>query len=284
MEKQDFKAIFNPRQEPPPRLRLLLIKDSLKLRTLLSLGALIQLTLLLILPYRFAILPAVLLALHAVASTLGQSFLGTALENPYITNVVPGRTSAQLPSPYTGQHGSTPSATSVVVFHLGVAFNHPLGLACPGGSEVTRYFFAMQNALASRRDEYELLGSSEWQGRTRASHNTMLFVMYFKNLAGLHKFAHDAEHRKGWEFLEKMNAEGKGHITAFHETFEVPAGGWETIYLNSEPVLLGDTDVKVLGLDGKWIWVRSLVRAEGPSMKGSMERMRKVPGQLFPKA
>ncbi|KAK3693184.1 hypothetical protein B0T22DRAFT_504701 [Podospora appendiculata] len=288
MDQREFKGIFDPRREPPPPLRRiheLMIKDSLKLRTLLSLGALIQLALLLLLPYRLAILPAVLLTLHAFASTLGHSFLGTALENPYIRHIVPGRTSAQIPSPFTGQHGPTPSASSVVVFHLGVAFNHPLGLACPGGREVTAHFFSMLDALAARgRDEYGLLGSSRWQGTARASHNTMLFVMYFKTLAGLHKFAHDVEHRQGWEFLERIRARGDRHITAFHETFEVPAGGWETIYLDAEPVLLGDTDVKVLGLDGKWIWVRSLVKAEGPSMKGLVERMRRVPGQLFAKA
>ncbi|KAK3940403.1 hypothetical protein QBC46DRAFT_261010 [Diplogelasinospora grovesii] len=285
---RNFSPVFEPGSGalpptlPPPK-PLLLIKDSFKLRTLLLFGAIAQLLLLSIFPYWIAIFPACLLIFHAVGTTVLQCFTTPSVadpsenENTWMQSVVIGRSSAQIPSHYTGNYGSTPSAQPIVVFHLGASFNHPLGLVCPGGKEVGEYFQSMTDALDKRGDEFGLLGASGFRGMNRESNNMLLMVMYFRNVEGLRKFAHDKEHRAGWKWFSDFQAKGNHHIGLFHETFEVPAGNWETIYLDSPPTLLGNA--KFTGLDGndEWIWSSTLVDADhsaGPaSLKGMMDRM-----------
>lgn len=120
-------------------------------------------------------------------------------------------------------------------------------------------------------DTYGLLGMSRWRGGDRASHDTLLFVMYFRDLDGLRKFAAGPLHLSARQWLEKS---GHRHIAAFHETYVVPAGAWETVYLDCAPVLLGDAQVKCQEEGGKQAtWVRSLVDADRPGLKTMMGRM-----------
>ncbi|CCC09812.1 hypothetical protein SMACR_03368 [Sordaria macrospora] len=276
IEKPDFRPIFNPTKQrplgsPPPRETI--IKDAFRLRTLMAMGALAQIVLFAILPYRYAVVPALIFVLQSIGSTIGQLLFYKTNENPFMTGVVQGLTSGQPPSWETGRYPNAPCSSPIVVFHLGVSYNHPLGPACPGGKEVYTHFMNMISAMNEKKEEYGLLGMSNWKQTKRATHNAGLVVMYFKSVEGLHKFAHDKEHRDGWDFLHAFRKKGYNHITALHETFEVPAGAWESIYLDSPPILMGDTSIKVTEKDGSSTWYKSLVDASVRPLTGMMNRM-----------
>ncbi|KAK3342572.1 hypothetical protein B0H65DRAFT_223662 [Neurospora tetraspora] len=276
LEKPDFRPIFNPTKQRPlgsPPPKEIIIKDAFRLRTLMAMGALAQILLFAILPYRYAVVPALILALQSIGSTIGQMLFYKTNENPFMTGVVQGITSGQPPSWQTGRYPNAPCSSPIVVFHLGVSYNHPLGPACPGGNEFYTHFMNMIKAMNEKKEEYGLLGMSNWKQTKRATHNAGLVIMYFRNVEGLHKFAHDKEHRDGWDFLHDFRKKGYNHITALHETFEVPAGAWESIYLDSPPILMGDTTIKVTEKDGSSTWYKSLVDASVRPLTGMMNRM-----------
>ncbi|KAK4187746.1 hypothetical protein QBC35DRAFT_463596 [Podospora australis] len=107
-----------------------LIKDSFTLPTLLTLGALAQILLSLTLPAKLSLLPAGLLLIRAAAKTVYQ------LSSPGLLDMLPGKLSSQIPLPsyhpsVSSPFGSVPSSQGVVVFHLGVRFNSPLGPLVP---------------------------------------------------------------------------------------------------------------------------------------------------------
>ncbi|KAK0710177.1 hypothetical protein B0T26DRAFT_805687 [Lasiosphaeria miniovina] len=284
MERTPFQGIFPPQSDPPPsvlehrRTKQSFIKDGFKLRTLLVIGALCQLALVAVLPLCIAMLPALVLAFHAAFETLLQC-LTRGGSNPLMKGVVVGRTTAQFPSIYTGNFSHTPSEQRVVVFHLGVAFNHPLSVACPGGREVGGLFAAMEEELTRRAGEYGVLGVSQWVETARDTHNAMLVVVYFRSLDGLQRFARGDAHRAGWVFLDAFRAAGNHHIATFHETFEAQPGHWETLYTDSKPAMLGNARFKALGAGegkegaGNWVWVRGLVSASDARLRSMMDRM-----------
>jgi fumagillin biosynthesis monooxygenase len=104
--------------------------------------------------------------------------------------------------------------------------------------------------------------------------------MYFRDMQGLHAFSQSKEHRDGREFLEGFRKQGNHHhITVFHETFDVAAGNWETVYLDAEPSLLGGTTSKTLDKDGNWVWTSSLVDGETGPERGAMKRLGKDRGR-----
>jgi hypothetical protein len=186
--------------------------------------------------------------------------------------IIPGRTSAQLPDYQTGRHGRDPASQPVVVFHFGARFNHPLGALAPGARETLSRAVAMIRELSSSAGyaRYGLLGMQRYRGDDRPSSNALLLVMYFRDLEGLRRFAHDETHRRAWDWLARS---GHGHISAFHETFVVERGSWETVYLDCEPMLLGKAAVKADREDGKEEWVPTLVSANHPSLKSMAKRM-----------
>ncbi|EMT65355.1 hypothetical protein FOC4_g10011338 [Fusarium odoratissimum] len=125
----------------------------------------------------------------------------------------------------------------------GMLANHPLGLAAPGMEQISKYFMAMHNDLASKRDEYE----------------------------SLHRFAHDELHRKAWDYVNKSKLK---HVGIFHETFNVPAREYENVYVNCHPVLMGHATVKTTeGGEEEKRWINSLVSADTPLLKTQYARM-----------
>ncbi|KAK3998230.1 hypothetical protein QBC44DRAFT_386603, partial [Cladorrhinum sp. PSN332] len=255
-----------------------LIKDSFTLSTLLLIGALIQTLLTLILPTRYAVLPLVLLLTRALALTIHQ----TRNLGSYHTaqGIIPGRLSAQLPLPSctssesTTPYGSKPASQPLVVFHLGARFQHPLGPLSPGAKEFGQVFTSLNRQLLRSAKKYGCIDLSLWKGQDRASISTILGIYYFKDVEGLNKFAHDPAHRKAWDWFNAFKAsglEGGKHLGIFHETFEVKSGGWETIYVDMQPVLLGGGSLSVSNEedDDKEEWVRTLVDA-GKEWRGSM--------------
>ncbi|KAK4097741.1 hypothetical protein N658DRAFT_478426 [Parathielavia hyrcaniae] len=233
-----------------------LVKNSFTLPTLLLLGGLGQGLLSLILPPRYALLPLLFLLLRAAVLTAVDLSLGA---NHYLKKlgVIPGRTSAQLPAaktynplaspssketpPPPTPFGTKPSETPTVVFHLGIRFNHPLGPLCPSGSEVGAHFQASHSDLLQHAREHGCLGATTWHGGDAARNNTLLYIYYFRDAAGLHRFAHSPVHRRAWDWFNKtvLGERKHGHIGIFHEVFCAPAGGYESIYINMPPELMG---------------------------------------------
>lgn len=235
-----------------------------------------------VLPARYALLPLVLLLGHSVINTIIQA--RSPKNNPFTLDVVPGRVTAQLPSRNGGAFGSKPAAQSLVVFHLGVRFNHPLGLLSPGAKEIGDYFNAMTKSLNERRDEYGMLHLTTWRDAERSSNNNLMTIAYFRDVDGLNRFAHDPVHREGWNWYQRFaKKEGNSHIGIFHETFVTRPGDYETIYVDCPPTLLGAANVKVIGGDaggeeekvakGEEAWVRPLVSANHSALRSQSKRM-----------
>lgn len=52
--------------------------------------------------------------------------------------------------------------------------------------------------------------------------------------------AQDGEHRPAWAAFNRRAREGKNKVGFFHETYVVPAGGYESIYVNMPAYGLGE--------------------------------------------
>ncbi|RGP69020.1 hypothetical protein FLONG3_7972 [Fusarium longipes] len=273
MKNAEFRPKLNPASKPI-KFRsksevAFLLKDCLKPQVTIAIGSLIQVALCAILPFRWAVVPPAAAILNSLITTLIQA--RSTKPNEYDEAIIPGRATAQLPSS-SGTFGSEPSANSVVVFHLGIQANHPLGLAAPGMKEISKYYTAMLKDLESHREEYGLLSYSNWRGDERSSNNTLLIIYHFRDLDGLHRFAHGDIHRKGWDYFNKTKPQ---HIGIFHETYSVPAREYENIYVNCHPVLMGRATVKTtpVGKEEEDRWMNTLVSADMPALKTQYARM-----------
>lgn len=82
--------------------------------------------------------------------------------------------------------------------------------------------------------ELGMLGADGWFGRT-----TML-VSYWKSTDHLLAYAkmRDAEHLPAWRAFNK-HISTNGDVGIWHETYRVPAGNFETVYLNMPAFGLG---------------------------------------------
>ncbi|KAK4168358.1 hypothetical protein QBC43DRAFT_228970 [Cladorrhinum sp. PSN259] len=283
MAAVDLKGIFPPTAKRHPYGfsggYTALIKDSFTLPTLLLIGALIQTILTLILPPRIAIIPLILLLGRALFSTVQN----TKSIDQYLSSqgVFSGRLSAQLPkSSYnpsvSSPYGSKPASEDLVVFHLGARVQHPLGPLSPQAKEFGEHFSALNHELLKEAKKYGCIDLSIWNGDDRESTTSLLGVYYFKNIEGLNRFAVDPMHRKAWDWFSKFEKAGGKHLGIFHETFEVKKGGYETLYVNMHPTLLGRGAVSVKNEEsGEEEWVRTLVDAGRGyrQMKGQYSRM-----------
>jgi heme-degrading monooxygenase HmoA len=252
---------------PAGNIMMFLIRDTFKLPTIMLFGALLQILVCAVLPMRWAIVPASCLLLNAVVTTIIQ--LMAPEPNAFKSGVVDGRVTAQLPSE-KGTFSSEPSVGEVVVFQLGIQYNHPLGVFGPGRMEVSQSFTKMNDDLMKRRDEFGLLGMSRWRGNERETHNTMLLTYYFKDVQSINRFAHEELHRRGWD--QYHASEWKNHIGIFHETYVAPAKHFESIYANCRPVLLGRGLAKCETEAGPK-WVNTLVDADNPVLKTHYTRL-----------
>ena len=240
------------------------------LPTLLLIGATCQSLLFAVLPFGFAFLPVLILLLYTALTTLYQLlFMG---RNNYLSQVIHGRVSAQLPH-YVDSFGRQPAGQPLAVFHMGVRFNHPLGMLAPGGAEIGKHFMACVSEITDHSDEFGLLGHSYWRADERANQNTLLVIFYFTSIEKLNSFAHSKLHKKAWEWYINFCKRSGGHIGVYHETFYAAPGGYETIYANMPPVLLGETQVKMKHWTGHDEFIRPLVDAEVDPLRSQMSRM-----------
>lgn len=189
--------------------------------------------------------------------------------NGFNSNVVSGRTTSQIPLS-DGTFSDSPGLSPLVVFQLGAQWNHPLGILAPGVADLNTRVGAMMQDVRKRRDEFGYLTSSVWRSDDRCSNNAVLTSFYFRDIEGLHRFAHDKIHREAWDWWNKTKY---SHIGIFHETFCVPARGYEGVYVNCSPLLMGRLSVRVKHEKGEDKWVNGLVSADTPALKTQWARL-----------
>ncbi|SMR58500.1 unnamed protein product [Zymoseptoria tritici ST99CH_1E4] len=225
------------------------LRDNFDITTWLAMGALAQGTAFLLLG-RLSLLPAFTLILFRLLTTYLQTI--NILTNPNMSNIIPGKFSAQIPQP-DGTFSAQPANSSIVVFHIGARTNHPMGLLAPGYKDLGGYFQSMATELDERAEEFGFLGMTSWlDAASRSSSNGNLSVGYFRTLEGLQAFAHSELHRKAWDWWNRT-VKQHSHLSIYHETFEVPKGAWETIYANSHREGLASAMFKVEGSEEKWV-------------------------------
>jgi len=135
----------------------------------------------------------------------------------------------------------------------------------------------MQKDINQRAEEYGLLASSIWLGAEKESGNGNLVLMYFKNYEGLHRYAHDPLHREAWTWWNNTYAQNP-HIHIWHEAFNVPAGQWESIYMNGRPSTLSAGLVPIKTAAGTK-WVSTIVDASRGVLRSSKGRMQLTDGR-----
>jgi len=247
-----------------------MIRDNFTIQTWLSIGAVIQGAAFLLLG-RIALLPA--LAYIVLQSLDAGTMAAGWRHNRYLDGVVMKKTSAQLPDA-NGNYGSKPANDDIVVFLIGTRSNHPLGLLAPGFKDFSGLMITMVKDLEEHAEEFGFLGVTSWLNASQRSTNSEIMeVCYFRTVEGLHAFAHSDYHRAAWAWWNK-NHKQNPHLSIYHETYHVPKGHWETIYINSHISHLATAAVK--GKDektGEDRWLSPVVDASKGLLKTSAGRM-----------
>ena len=193
--------------------------------------------------------------------------------NPYMSGVVPGKVSAQFPT------STTPSQNPIVVIKLAARSNHPLGVFHPHMRRIGTFFRDMIKDLDEHSEQYDYLGACSYLANERATANEVMILAYFRTYEGLHAWSHapDGVHREAWSYWNS-NIMGRGKekegrlFSIMHEIYQVPARGWESIFVNYHPTGLGATTYKV-DVDGQTRWVSPLVDASRGQLRSSKGRM-----------
>ncbi|KAK6434621.1 hypothetical protein LTR95_009198 [Oleoguttula sp. CCFEE 5521] len=245
-------------------------RDAFTTTTWLAMGALAQAALILI-AGRVAMVPALAYIIFQSANT-GLQIQGIT-KNPGMDGVILKKVSAQLPDS-TGKFGSKAANRDLVVFHIGARCNHPLGLFGPGFKEMGEMFSQMIKDLEQHKSEFGFFGATSWLNASeRGTSNETMVCCYFDNVEGLHAFAHSKYHQGAWNWWNK-NYKSHPHLSIYHETYQVPKGGWETIYVNSHLSGLGTATVPIRDEEtGEEVYASTLVDASKGVLRTSAGRM-----------
>ena len=277
---KDFITLVSPSDKRPPKSDSAalesIIRDNFTISTWLCFGAVAQ-GLLFLAIGRLALTPAVALLLYRALEAYAQS-IGWK-HNETMDGIINKKFSTVFPDEL-GQFGNQPSNQDVVVFLVGTRFNHPLGMFAPGAQEETAYFTSMIKDLEEHgHDDFGFLGSTSWLNMgDRKTSSEIMEVMYFRTTEGLHKFAHSEIHRKAWDWWNKTVKEHP-HLSIWHETYQVPAGNWESIYVNSHVSGINSTAHKFTDeKTGQEAWARPIVDASKGVLKTGAGRMARSKG------
>jgi hypothetical protein len=123
---------------------------------------------------------------------------------------------------FPGRYTADPGRESVTVFLIGMRANRWWRVA-----KVGQVAAAMPRILRHLATDPTsgMLGFEQWFGRTT------LVVSYWESPEHLRKFAadRDAPHLEPWRrFMKELS--GTGDVGIWHETYQVPAAGIETVY------------------------------------------------------
>ncbi|MFJ8362844.1 DUF4188 domain-containing protein [Streptomyces sp. NPDC093984] len=122
----------------------------------------------------------------------------------------------------------------VVVFHIGMRINS--FAAVRSWWPVARAMGPMLAELARDKDS-GLLGYKSLLGGVRE----VYLVQYWESKEKLLAYAAapDKSHRPAWAAFNRRLREGRGKVGFWHETYVVPAGSHESIYMNMPEFGLG---------------------------------------------
>ncbi|KAL3459674.1 hypothetical protein BJX64DRAFT_264501 [Aspergillus heterothallicus] len=241
------------------------VKENLTLSSWLLLGGLFQGLAIYALGLR-ALIPTATILVFRIADHLLMA--AGITRNRYMDGVIQTKFSAQYPQP-DGSFTATPASQPVVVFHLAARINHPLGMLAPGAKTLGDHATKMVADMSADAEKYGLLGLSHWTKQEDGAGNETMFIFYLRDYDGLHRFAHDKVHMDGvvwWTQIVKDHP----HIAIFHETYVVPKGQWENIYINSKPTGMADT---LFPVKGKREFARAPVDARSGALRSASKRL-----------
>jgi Domain of unknown function (DUF4188) len=111
-----------------------------------------------------------------------------------------------------------------VVFLIGMRVNRPLRVR-----QWWPVLTAMPKMLSilTKHPELGCLGFHSWVGRTT------ILLQYWRDFESLNRFARDTQlpHLEPWRRFNRAISDS-GDVGIWHETYRVPAGGYEAIYGN----------------------------------------------------
>lgn len=231
------------------------ISHNLSLPTLLGIGAVSQTLLILLLPTRYAVLPAFL---YLIFTTIDTALITYNIKpNPYLQDVQPGRRTALVPS--EDGHEIVPGGQKVAVLILGAKSNHPLGIFAPQFAKTGKHLMRMTKLFDSADAPAGIMGSTAFERRDGRGATEFSIVSYWRSIEDLLEFAHGPVHREAWQWWEK-ELKLNDYVGICHEIFEADAGAWENVYVNFQPTLMGATSFLRKGgknvegvVDDEWI-------------------------------
>ncbi|KAL8797442.1 MAG: hypothetical protein Q9195_000258 [Heterodermia aff. obscurata] len=206
------------------------------LPTLLLFGACLQSLLTLVLPFRYALLPAFTLLAGQVINTVLIS--KGYVKNPYMKDARLGKYTAQIPHA-DGTVSQQASDKGVVVFLIGAVSHGPQGIFDPNFRKVGDFFQNMFVGIEADAAKWGYLGTG-YDTLDLDSSNSLsaLHVSYWQSIEQLHAFAQSPAHREGWAWWDEYRKQ-HNEVGIYHETYFSPANHWETIYENCMPIGLG---------------------------------------------
>src|SRR6185437_1504678 len=141
-----------------------------------------------------------------------------------------------------------------VVFLIGIRFNKLWKV-----HKWAPVFLAMPRMIAElqRHPELGCLGANTWFGRTT------LMVQYWRSFTHLEAYAkaRDRAHLPAWTAFNR-NVGDDGDVGVFHETYEISPDGYETLYANVPPTLLGKV-ARLVEAKGRYHGARSRLTCDG---------------------
>ncbi|CAK1358652.1 hypothetical protein CB0940_06767 [Cercospora beticola] len=278
---EDFIPLLPTQKEKPkshfygPAALQSIIRDQFTIQTWLAFGAAAQ-AVLYVAVGAYAFVPV---TFYLLLIGLETALISTGLiSNPYMKGVIPKKFSAQIPDA-SGNYGSKPADTDIVVFLIGARSNHPLGVLAPGMPTSAKHFENLAGVLEDHADEFGFLGMTSWFNYTqRSTKSDSLYVCYFRTVEGLHAFAHSSYHREAWNWWN-TSTKKYPHLSIYHETYHVPKGHWENIYINSYASGITSTTTKVVDKEtGEERWASPVVDASKGLLKTSASRMARSHG------
>ena len=238
------------------------------------LGATIQGTILLIHPSIISLLPAISLLLIRFVDSCLMAF--NLKRNVYMTDVIPKKI-AGVSIDADGQFTEKPATGKIAVLLLGAKTNHPFGLFAPGLKELGGWLGKMLEDLDANAASRGFLGQTDFIRYDERGALELTNIIYWKDLASIHDFAHAPLHREAWKWWEDTLKE-HDFIGINHEIFEADTGSWESIYANFQPTCFGATSYLRKGgkLESGIVpdqWVSPLVDASRGKLARSSGRL-----------
>jgi hypothetical protein len=126
----------------------------------------------------------------------------------------------------------------IAVFLIGMRFNKPWrpDAWLPVFLAMPRMLRELYEAKAkAARGEGEDLGFLE--ARTLVGAGGPTVVQYWRSAEDIYRYANstDHAHRPAWKAFHRRARRAKGAVGIWHETYAVPAGGHESVYLATPP-------------------------------------------------